>query len=157
MGDVKVSVDVPGVGDLEVFGVLSDFSAYPQATDAVRAVTIGEADGGPISSWEVNFRKGILKWVERDDFDLDERVISFVQTEGDLTSFSGHWRVVPRPSGGVTVTFDARFDLGMPTIASIVDPIAERTLMENTRTIIEQLVQPGRLAARTTSTAEPTA
>jgi hypothetical protein len=42
----------------------------------------------------------------------------------------------------VTVTFEAEFDLGMDSIATIVDPIAERTLADNTRMIIEQLVRP---------------
>jgi ribosome-associated toxin RatA of RatAB toxin-antitoxin module len=156
MGNVNVSVDVEGVSDVTAIDRLSDFGCYPQVTEVVRAVTIRESGGESTSVWEVNFRKGILKWVERDTFDRDNREISFVQTEGDLKSFSGRWRVVPWPSGGVTVTFEAKFDLGMPSIATIVEPIAERTLIDNTRTIIEQLVRPsnelaGRQVRKTTA------
>jgi ribosome-associated toxin RatA of RatAB toxin-antitoxin module len=142
MGNVHVAVDIDGVSDDEAFDLLSDFGSYPRATDVVRAVTLARDGEQVTSTWEVNFRKGILKWVEQDTFDRPNRRITFVQTEGDLKSFAGSWHVLPRPGDGVTVTFKAEFDLGMASIATIVDPIAERALIDNTRLIIEQLVRP---------------
>jgi ribosome-associated toxin RatA of RatAB toxin-antitoxin module len=140
MGNVRVEVMVAGVHPDTAFASLSDFSRYPKLTDVVRNVTVSEKDGHSVSHWEVNFRKGVMKWSERDTFDWDEREIVFVQTEGDPKSFSGRWHVVPGAGDTITVTFEADFDLGMPSIASIVEPIAERTLAENTRMIIEQLM-----------------
>lgn len=142
MGYVRVAVDIDGVSDEEAFDLMSDFGSYPRVTDVVRAVTVRRSGDEATSEWEVSFRKGILKWAERDTFDQPNREISFVQTEGDLKSFSGRWLVRPRGTDGVTVTFEAEFDLGMDSIATIVDPIAERTLADNTRMIIEQLVRP---------------
>jgi ribosome-associated toxin RatA of RatAB toxin-antitoxin module len=139
MGSVKTDVTVTGVSDMTAFDLLSDFECYSKLTDVVRNVTVSQHDGESISSWEVNFRRGILKWTELDTFDRERREIRFVQTEGDPKSFSGLWRITPVGADTIVVTFEADFDLGMPTIASIVDPIAERTLVENTRMIIEQL------------------
>jgi hypothetical protein len=43
----------------------------------------------------------------------------------------------------VRVVFTASFDLGMPSLAGIIDPIAEHTLRENMCSILRGLLGPG--------------
>src|SRR5262249_41649324 len=86
----------------------------------------------------VNFRNGILRWAERDQLDPIGRTITFAQTTGDFASFTGSWHVQP-VGDDVTLAFTADFDLGMPSLAALIDPVAERTLCENLAVIIHGL------------------
>lgn len=123
-----------------VFGRISDFTRYAEYTDAVRSVTVtSRADGALDSAWSVNFRNGVLCWSERDWIDPARRAITFTQLDGDFERFEGTWSVEPA-AGGVMVRFTAGFDLGMPTLAAIIDPIAERALRDNLHAILRGLL-----------------
>ena len=94
-------------------------------------------DGLLQSEWEVNFRNGTLRWSEIDRFDDAAKRIEFSQLGGDFDHFSGSWQVV---DGEPTVVrFDGQFDMGIPSLAQLIDPIAERTLAENIVQIIAGL------------------
>jgi ribosome-associated toxin RatA of RatAB toxin-antitoxin module len=136
MRHVSIVANVTGAKPGAVFEVLSDFERYPDATDAVREVVIARKSATKVaSSWEVNFRSGILRWKEEDVFDREARTIHFSQTEGDLEHFSGAWHVDDHRDGCV-VRFVAKFDMGIPTLAPMLDPIAENALRENVTNII---------------------
>jgi ribosome-associated toxin RatA of RatAB toxin-antitoxin module len=144
MQTIEISVEIPAGVPAAVFERLAHFERYPDLTDAVRSVVITVGPGAKLTSeWEVNFRQGILKWAEEDEIDFAHHVIRFTQTSGDLEHFSGEWRVDGRPWGCV-VRFLASFDLGIPSLASMLDPIAERALRENVHQIIAGVIgRPG--------------
>jgi hypothetical protein len=98
MGHVRVAVDIDGVSDEEAFDLLSDFGSYPRVTGVVRAVTVRRSGDEALSEWEVSFRKGILKWAERDTFDQPNREISFVQRVISSRSPAGGWRANAVPT-----------------------------------------------------------
>lgn len=140
----RVTMDalVPAADPAAVFATLADFARYPEFTDAVRQVAVATAEDGSLHSrWEVNFRNGVLRWAERDVLDPRRRVITFDQLDGDFDVFTGEWRV-EAAGDDVIVVFDAEFDLGMPSLAPIIDPIAERALVENLRRILVGLLGP---------------
>ncbi|MDV3205559.1 MAG: cyclase, partial [Rhodococcus ruber] len=89
-------------------------------------------------SWTVKFRKGLLRWTEHDVLDRDAGTIAFTQLEGDFEVFDGTWRI-GRTEDGASVVFDARFDLGIPSLADILDPVAEGALRENIALILSGL------------------
>lgn len=62
----------------------------------------------------------------------------FHQTEGDIEHFAGKWQVSPLAGGGL-ISFSAEFDMGIPSLSRILDPIAEQALRENIITIIQGL------------------
>lgn len=140
MRSVAIVANVTGAAPEAIFEVLSDFERYPAATSAVRKVTVARQSATRIaSSWEVNFRSGILRWKEEDELDPEARTIRFVQVEGDLEHFTGAWHVDDHHDGCV-VRFVADFDLGIPTLAAMLDPIAESALRENVSNIISCLI-----------------
>lgn len=125
-----------------VFTRLSDFERYPEFTDAVREVRVTHQENGAIDSeWAVNFRNGILRWTEHEVIDHATRSIAFTQTTGDFESFGGTWRV-EQDTDHVIIRFDAEFDLGMASLAAIIDPIAEQALIENLQRILSGLNGP---------------
>lgn len=137
---VEIEALVPATNADLVFDRVCDFTHYTEYTNAVREVTVRPAVDGMIESeWSVYFRNGILCWSERDHIDRDARAITFEQLDGDFDQFNGTWSVEP-VGDDVRVVFTASFDLGMPSLAAIIDPIAERTLRENMRLILRGLL-----------------
>ena len=140
MRNVSITASLSGVDPDAVFARISDFESYPEHTEAVRAVVIVEADDAvSISNWSVNFRNGVLRWTERDRFDHRNRVIEFTQVDGDFERFDGSWRVVQKVDD-VEVEFTAVFDLGMASLAAILDPIAEQALRDSIELILRGLL-----------------
>jgi len=151
MKHVEILAQVNGYSVTDAYERISDFPRYPDFSEAVRAVTLLEARSDyTLSSWEANFRQGILQWVEEDSFDRANHTIHFTQTEGDVDYFAGDWRVIPlepERAGSLRhgdeqacqIHFSAAIDLGIPTMADILEPIAERALRENIRSIIAGL------------------
>ena len=142
MPDVAVTAVAPGACPDAVFSAVADFASYAKHTDTVRDVVVTPADDGALeSAWEVNFRTGVLAWTERDLVDPIARRIDFEQVDGDFVVFTGAWVVDP-DGDGATVRFTATFDLGMPSLAPMVDPIAVRTLVDNVQAILRGLLGP---------------
>jgi ribosome-associated toxin RatA of RatAB toxin-antitoxin module len=143
MPDVAVTAAVPGARPDAVFSAVADFASYAAYTDTVRQVVVTPSDDGALeSAWEVNFRNGVLAWTERDVVDPTGRRIDFEQVDGDFVLFTGTWAVEP-DGDGATVRFTASFDLGMPSLAPMIDPIAVRTLVDNVHAILTGLLGTG--------------
>jgi ribosome-associated toxin RatA of RatAB toxin-antitoxin module len=125
----------------ESYRRITDFARYPELTTAVREVGVHppDADGSVVSEWTVYFRNGLLRWTERDAFDHATRTITFEQLSGDFETFTGGWAVAEN-AGGAVITFDATFDLGIPSLADILEPVAEATLRSNILTILRGLL-----------------
>ncbi|MDX2296778.1 MULTISPECIES: type II toxin-antitoxin system RatA family toxin [Streptomyces] len=154
MPEVTLDALVPDATAPAVFERLRDFAAYPQYTDAVREVKVTDTGGDTLDSdWSVNFRNGILCWSERDRVDAAALTIEFTQTDGDFDQFDGAWTVHSHEDDAVTVRFTARFDLGMPSLAAIIDPIACQALIEAISLILRGLL--GEHITLTASEAEP--
>jgi len=125
-----------------VFARIADFPGYTRYTDAVREVVIDRVDGDTVAStWSVNFRRGVMRWSEVDRIDPRRRTIDFTQTAGDFARFAGSWRV-GADGPGVEVVFRAEFDIGMPSLAAMIDPVAENALVHNMRLILRGLLGP---------------
>ncbi|MGB8507545.1 MAG: SRPBCC family protein [Pyrinomonadaceae bacterium] len=139
MRHLEVVVRVPDRSTVEIYETLCDFERYPLYSKEVRSVSIdSSSEGQMLSTWETNFRGGILRWKEIDRFNHVARTIDFEQVEGDIEHFTGQWAVVEQAEG-VLVRFRASFDMGIPALSNIIDPIAEQALRENIISIISGL------------------
>jgi len=155
MRHVEIETLVPSADADAVFDRISDFTRYSEYTDAVRDVTVIRAlDGLMESEWSVHFRNGLLCWSERDYIDPKDRTITFEQVDGDFDQFSGSWTVAPVGTD-VRVVFTASFDLGMPSLAAMIDPIAERTLRDNMQSSLCGLLGAGVVFIDNSNPAEP--
>jgi ribosome-associated toxin RatA of RatAB toxin-antitoxin module len=133
---VVVHALVPGGNADEAFDRAADFERYPVLTRSVRTVSLRDLGSASLeSTWEVNFRKGVLVWTEQDTIDPANRRIEFRQTKGDFASFAGSW-VVTESGDDVLVAFASRFDLGIASLAALVDPIACAALRDGIHDIL---------------------
>ncbi|WNI30975.1 SRPBCC family protein [Streptomyces sp. ITFR-6] len=144
MRAVELEHHSAGVDARTAYGLVRDFGRYPELVAVVRRVEVhpGADSEAVVSDWEVDFRNGVLTWSEEDVFDDEAMLISFRQTAGDFEVFDGQWEVTTAgPAGaGCVVRFQAKFDFGLPSLAGIIDPVAERVLRETIATILKALL-----------------
>lgn len=136
MRHVEIHALIRDIDPDTVFDTLADFRHYAELVDVVHEVDQHRADeGSGHSSWVVEFRNGLLRWTEQDWFRRDQLRLDFNQIEGDFEEFSGGWVLVPTPEG-IRTSLIADFDFGVPSLASIVEPVAERVLTDVTQLIL---------------------
>jgi ribosome-associated toxin RatA of RatAB toxin-antitoxin module len=150
MRTIRLRLHVPDKPASDVYATLANFERYPQLCDAVQKVTVtGVSENLTVSQWEVTFRAGLLCWTEEDKFDPGALTITFRQLEGDVAVFDGSWRCVDAAQGS-EVLFSADLDLGIPSLADALEPIAARTLIANIISIVRGLVGSAELVASDT-------
>jgi ribosome-associated toxin RatA of RatAB toxin-antitoxin module len=147
MRTISLRLHVPRTSASDVYATLADFERYPTLCEAVQTVAVTEvSEHRTISQWEVTFRAGLLRWTEEDTFDPGALTITFRQLEGDVAVFDGSWQCVDATQGS-EVLFSARLDLGIPSLADALEPIAARTLIANIVSIVRGLVGSAELVA----------
>ena len=140
MRTVLLRLHVPDKPASDVYQTLADFERYPELSDAVRSVTVTEvSENHTVSAWEVTFRAGLLRWTEEDTFDPAARTITFHQLQGDAAVFDGSWHCADAGPGS-QIVFSARLDMGIPSLADALEPIAVRALTDNIVSIVRGLV-----------------
>ena len=140
MRTVRLRLHVPDKPASDVYQTLADFERYPELSDAVRSVAVTElSENHTVSQWEVTFRAGLLRWTEEDTFDPDALSITFRQLEGDAALFDGSWQCADAAQGS-EIVFAARLDMGIPSLADALEPIAARTLTDNIVSIVRGLL-----------------
>ena len=148
MRTVRLRLHVPDKPASDVYETLADFERYPELSDAVRSVAVTElSENRTVSAWEVTFRAGLLRWTEEDTFDPGALSITFHQLEGDAAVFDGSWECVDAAQGSSEIVFTARLDMGIPSLADALEPIAARTLIDNIVSIVRGLVGAADLVA----------
>ena len=147
MRTIRLRLHVPYTSASDVYATLADFERYPALCDAVQKVAItGVSDHRTVSEWEVTFRAGLMRWTEEDTFDPGALSITFRQLEGDIALFDGSWECVDAVPGS-EIVFSARLDMGIPSLADALEPIAVRTLIDNIVSIVRGLVGHAELVA----------
>jgi len=140
MRTVLLRLHVPDQSASDVYAALADFERYPVLCEAVQSVAVTEvSENRTVSRWEVTFRAGLLCWTEEDTFEPGTLTITFRQLDGDIPVFDGSWQCVDAVPGS-EVLFSARLDMGIPSLADALEPIAARTLIDNIVSIVRGLV-----------------
>ena len=147
MRTIRLRLHVPHKSASDVYATLADFERYPKLSDAVQSIAVTEvSENRTVSTWEVTFRAGLLRWTEEDTFDPAVLSITFRQLEGDVALFDGSWECADAEQGS-EIVFSARLDMGIPSLADALEPIAVRTLIDNIVSIVRGLVGSAELVA----------
>ena len=139
MRSTEMNGHLSGVSAADAFARLSDFASYAELAPSIRSIQIEQLDEQTVrTKWNVNFRGGTMRWTEDDRLDPDAGTITFKLVEGSLKQFEGAWEVSDA-DGGSDVRFTCDFALGMPAMATFIDPLAERAIRDNVREILKGL------------------
>lgn len=123
----------------EVFAVVKRFEEFPEFMPDVQSVQVLDAgDHWQESEWKVHVVGRSLRWVERDEFDEENLRITYRVKEGDLKKFEGEWRFEPVQEGTrVVLTVD--FDLGIPMLAALLDPLLVKAVEKNSDSMLQAI------------------
>jgi ribosome-associated toxin RatA of RatAB toxin-antitoxin module len=147
MRTVRLLLSVPHRPARDVYETLTDFERYPLLCEAVQYVAVTEvSENLTLSHWEVTFRAGTLRWTEEDTFDPGSASMTFRQVDGDMAIFNGSWECIDAAQGS-EISFSASLDMGIPSLADALEPIAARTLIDNIVSIVRGLVGSAELVA----------
>jgi ribosome-associated toxin RatA of RatAB toxin-antitoxin module len=131
-------VDIPGVDIDHVWNVVCDFESHPEYMADVLEITFLErSPEEALSSWRVLLNGSELTWEEKDYFHPPHR-IDFDQTEGDLEVFRGSWTLTETETG-VNVVLEIEFDLGIPSLAAVLDPVGIQAIDSNSRSMLNAI------------------
>lgn len=112
-----------------------DIERYPSVMDSVRSVALlpdaATPPGARRSAWSIVLKGSILEWQEDEWVDDDTRTLSFVQHSGDMDQFEGAWQVTELEDGRSDVRLTIDFEIGIPLLADMLNPVAERSLRDN--------------------------
>ncbi|WP_406192829.1 SRPBCC family protein [Kitasatospora sp. NBC_01560] len=118
-----------------------DVELYPTCMDSVESVvTLDRPD--PLhrtTRWSVHLEESVLRWTQQEVIDPVDRSFDFHQISGDLEEFTGRWSVRPAPGGHSTVSLHVDFDIGIPLLADMLNPIAADALRENAAQMLAAL------------------
>jgi ribosome-associated toxin RatA of RatAB toxin-antitoxin module len=137
MPEVALELDIQAPA-ARVWQVVTDIERYPDSMESVRWVRI--VDGtDPLarrSGWSVLLKGSILEWEEVERLDPDNLVMAFHQVAGDMETFDGQWRVTPVDGARTNVKLRISFEIGIPLLADMLNPVAERALRDNSREML---------------------
>ncbi len=143
MRTISVTARTHGLTADDAFARIIAVEKYPEVCPDVHSVkVVVGADGNPESTWEVEFRDGILEWTESDIIDPEQRTMVFKLIDGDLDHFEGEWHVT-EDGGDVVVDFKGEMDLGMASLADLVEPLAQRSMEDSLAVILSAVLGEG--------------
>lgn len=124
---------------ISVWNAINDVESYPRLMESVRSVEVLEDDEDHrVVIWQVDLKGCVLRWVEREEIDVERWRIDYRQIEGDLAAFDGYWQLESIEDRS-RVTLVVRFDIGLPMLGEMLDPIAERAIRENAQMMLRSL------------------
>ncbi|MEU8778396.1 SRPBCC family protein [Streptomyces sp. NPDC048606] len=136
--EVTLPIKAPAADAWRAVTRLEDYAAYMENVESV--TVLGASDTGTrTSAWSVLLKGSVLEWVEEDDLDEANRVMSFTQVSGDLDEFTGYWRVDDRGAAGSVVVFSVDFEIGIPLLADMLNPVAAKALRENSEHMLRAI------------------
>ena len=142
MRTTEMKARLNGVSAGEAFDRLSDFPSYAALAPSIRSIEVEQVSDTVLrTTWNVNFRGGTMRWTEEDVLDREAGTITFKLLQGSLKQFDGAWEVRDA-EGGCDVRFTCDFAVGMPAVASLLDPLAERAIRDNIKEILQGLFGP---------------
>ena len=123
-----------------VWEVVNDVEAYPRLMEHVHELRIVErGDNYRLLEWVVELKGCVMRWIEREDLQPDRYRIEYRQIEGELAEFDGFWQLEPRGDSMTNVILTVHFEIGIPMLAEMLNPVAERAIRDNSRNMLLSL------------------
>jgi ribosome-associated toxin RatA of RatAB toxin-antitoxin module len=123
-----------------VWDVVNDVLSYPRLMDHVKSVEVQEEGPGyRLTVWVVDLKGCVMRWVEREELDQSRYRIEYRQVQGDLAKFEGFWQLESVTPQSTRVVLSAQFDIGIPMLSEMLNPVAERAIRENSRRMLLSL------------------
>src|SRR4051795_10246112 len=126
-----------------VWEAVVDVERYPDTMANVRWVEIREVESreGRRTAWSVTLKGSILEWEEREPLRHERHTIEFHQLKGDMEVFTGSWVLDERAADLTHVRLETEFEIGIPLLADMLNPVAQRALRDNSAEMLRGVEQ----------------
>lgn len=132
---VTTSLQIPDVAIEHVWAVVCDFERHPEyMRDVLEVRYLERGQDTALSAWRIMLNGSELSWQERDVFTAPHR-IDFDQIDGDLEVFRGSW-VLTQVGSAVEVRLEIEFDIGIPSLTEVLDPLGIQAIQANSRSML---------------------
>ncbi|MGL4340009.1 MAG: type II toxin-antitoxin system RatA family toxin [Rhodoglobus sp.] len=121
----------------EAWALICDVRNYPSRMPSVSAISVHsesiDHDGATVAivDWEIELKGSILRWTERDVRDPRQFRIDYEQISGDMEKFEGWWQVFEVEPGLTDVELVVDFEIGIPLLKPMLEPVAARAIEQN--------------------------
>lgn len=140
----EVTVECEVTAPIErVWEAVTDIERYPETMSNVRSAEVVEVidKHRRHCAWSVMLKGSILEWQEVEQLDPERYVVEFVQLSGDMAIFEGSWELRALGPDLTATRFGVRFEIGIPLLAEMLNPVAERSLHENCEEMLRGVEQ----------------
>lgn len=138
MPQLEVTVEIHA-DPTQIYDLLKKMEEYPSFMEHLQTVKILEqGDGWTITKWQTCVVGQKWQWTELDQFDDQKLRIEYKQKSGDLKEFEGFWQVNRLPQGS-EVKLVTNFDLGVPVMAELLNPVLHQVLKSNCLSMLHAL------------------
>jgi len=130
----KVTIDQDIGAPIErVWDTLLDVESYAKSMETVRWIRLAGNGDGQVrrAEWSVLLKGSILEWEEEEQLDHAAHKVVFRQLRGDLEFFDGYWMLEELGPEETRAHFEVEFEIGIPMLAEMLNPVAQRSLEEN--------------------------
>lgn len=135
---IECSVLVKGDAG-EAYNIAKEMEKYPSFMENLDSVKVIERGHDyTITDWVARVDGRTFKWQERDVFDDLNKVIIYKQVSGDLKKFEGQW-TFSSENGGTKVTLTVDFEMGIPMLAGLLNPILKKKVRSNSEAMLEAI------------------
>ena len=132
-----------------VWDVVNDVESYPRLMEHVRSLRVLErGDNVRLLEWEVELKGCVMRWIEREELQPEKLRIEYRQIEGELAEFAGFWQLEPIDDASTRVVLSVNFDIGIPMLSEMLNPVAERAIRDNSRAMLTSLAGEAAPSAR---------
>ncbi len=112
----------------QAWNLIKDYDAYSRFIPCIDESTIlqrSAAEGK--SEWFATIGESAFHWVQKDHFDEDNFIIHFEALTGDLSTYTGKWKISNRKGGGICIRLEVLYHLDIPVIESMLgDVLSEK-------------------------------
>jgi ribosome-associated toxin RatA of RatAB toxin-antitoxin module len=130
----EVSLDIDVKAPLDpVWAAVLDIERYPDVMANVVSVVIEEWEEATVrrTEWAMTLKGATLVWRDREWIDHEGHRVTFSQVSGDLERWEGAWILESKSDALTRVQLTISFEIGIPLLASMLNPVAQRALHEN--------------------------
>ncbi|HEX8742797.1 MAG TPA: SRPBCC family protein [Thermoleophilaceae bacterium] len=130
--DIRASIDT-------VWAAVLDIERYPEVMTNVVSVNIEEWEEPTVrrTEWAMIIKGATLVWRDREFIDHDKHTVRFTQVSGDLERFEGAWELDEKEQALTHVRLRISFEIGVPLLAPMLNPVARRALYDNATEMLE--------------------
>ncbi len=135
-----------------VWDAVIDIERYPESMESVRWVKLlPHPDPDPCvrrSGWSVTLKGSILEWEVDEHLDHETHVMRSTQRSGDMQTYEAAWIVTEIEPELTRARLEITFEIGIPLLADMLNPVAMRSLRENSTEMLRGIEREALEAAR---------